>query len=269
MGGKRISVGDDFGTLEVIEQVYELRSSGKRKKMHICRCDCGNEIKVEGGNLSSGNTTRCNNCAIKTRASHRFKHGHSLLMINQGTVESKCYYTWQAMKQRCYNEKESRYARYGGRGISVCWEWIDSYESFLSDMGLPPTMEHQIDRVDNDGNYNKSNCRWVSRQENANNKSNNLIVTANGKSQTLMDWERETGIGRTTIKARLDRGYSPEIAVSTKERLRSRVYKTPFGEFNSLPEASKETGLAISTISGRFKSDSFPEWACINLIKKV
>lgn len=125
-------------------------------------------------------------------------------------AEWKVYY---GMLGRCYSPSHKSYARYGGRGITVCARWLESFENFVADMGnRPDGMTLERDRV-NDG-YSKDNCRWATPREQANNRTNNVLITAHGKSMTAPEWERETGIRRTTIEQRIRNGWNPDRAVS-------------------------------------------------------
>jgi hypothetical protein len=125
------------------------------------------------------------------------------------------YISWHAMMSRCFNPKWPNYADYGGRGVTVCAEWQD-YRRFLADMGRRPSSEHSIDRYPNrEGNYEPGNCRWATRSEQARNRVSNTVLTLAGVSLPLVAWAARTGIGRVTIKSRLDRGWSVEAALST------------------------------------------------------
>ena len=208
----KINCGDVFGRLTVTGSEYGIRVSGAKKKLWICSCECGAIISVETGNLNTGNTRQCYMCAIESRANYRRKHSFSV--AKAGTIESKMYYTWLAMKRRCNNKSDKRYSRYGGRGIGVCSRWDNDFCLFLSDFGLPPSMDHQIDRVDNNKGYDELNCRWATRKQQANNKSNNKIILAFGLSMTQQQWADKTGIKRETIAKRLDRGWTKERAVT-------------------------------------------------------
>lgn len=127
---------------------------------------------------------------------------------------SRTYRIWTGMRSRCLNPTNHSYARYGGRGVTVCERWT-SYEAFLADMGYAPE-GHSIERVDNAGGYEPSNCRWIPMAEQARNKRNNVWITANGITRLLEDWSRETGIAVTTIWMRINaRGWTPERAVLT------------------------------------------------------
>jgi hypothetical protein len=208
----RVSKGDIFGTLLVLGRKEALRASGTKKLLCTCLCDCGNTSDIEVGNLTSGNTKKCNKCAILSRANHRKKHSFSV--AEKGTIEYKMYNTWLAMKRRCNNKKTKDYPRYGGRGIKVCFEWDIDFNVFLNDIGLPPSMGHQIERVNNNKNYTKNNCVWATRKVQANNKRNNKVITAFGLSLNQQQWADNTGIKRETIAKRLDRGWDSERAVT-------------------------------------------------------
>lgn len=208
-----VSIGDKFGNLSVVSFFDAYRPSGKKKLMATCECECGALVNVEKYNLSNGNTTKCRNCAILSRANKKSTHGHSMSRKESDPIGYNCYTRWQAIKRRCYKEYDSHYKHYGARGIKMCDRWLESYESFLCDMGLPPTKDHQIDRIDNNGDYEPSNCRWVERKVNARNKRNNRMITANGETMTLVEWSEKTGLKRECIAARLKRGWSTEKAL--------------------------------------------------------
>lgn len=129
------------------------------------------------------------------------------------------YKSWQAMRTRCLNENSSQYHRYGGRGISICKEW-DDFTVFFRDMGERPTGT-TLDRIDSNKGYSPDNCRWSTMKIQENNKRNNVLLTFNGKTQTVAQWADETGIGYQTIRARMNMGWSTEEAL-TLPRVRVR-----------------------------------------------
>lgn len=263
MSKRSVHIGDKFGKLTVMRFYRELRSNGNGfRYMTECLCECGGIYSSETGNLKSEKGARnCKECAEK-RIPGKLTHGHSWGCSNATDVELKAYYTWQAMKRRCQKSYDPRYSYYGGRGIGVCDRWSDSYEAFLEDMGLPPNMECQIDRTDNDGNYEPGNCRWVSRSENARNKRNNRLITSRGKTQTLTEWASETGLKRETIARRLNSGSSPEEALSSNMRRpgRVRIVICPKGSFETISDCARALGMSISGVHHRINSDSYPEW---------
>jgi hypothetical protein len=114
------------------------------------------------------------------------------------------------MKKRCLDRDYRRFDRYGGRGITVCPEWIDSFESFLSDMGPRPSPDHSLDRRDNDGNYEPGNCRWATLKEQRRNTAANHLVTAFGETKTLAEWSESTGIERSKMAYRIKVGWPME-----------------------------------------------------------
>lgn len=122
------------------------------------------------------------------------------------------------MQNRCYNPDNVKYHVYGGRGIVVCDRWLDKkvgYQNFLLDMGRRPENCNSIDRIDNDGNYEPSNCRWASQREQMNNTRSNHVLTLNGVSLNIMQWSERVGISDRVLHSRLKRGWSVEKTLTT------------------------------------------------------
>lgn len=176
----------------------------------ICSCDCGNTTSVFRSSLvkQTGGTRSCgcfrNECVSKRNVTH----GNSFL--NAITPE---YRAWANMKDRCDNPNNKRYKHYGGRGISYCKRW-GRFEAFLKDMGERPSSRHSIDRINNDGNYCKKNCKWSTASEQNANRQCVSLISAYGKTMTAGDWAKLTGLNRSTIDRRIKRGIAPEVAVA-------------------------------------------------------
>jgi hypothetical protein len=159
-----------------------------------CQCSCGIKKKIRGSHLIARKILSCG-CYAKDAASQAKKtHGRS------GT---KIYKTWTEIIARCTNPNSTIYDHYGGRGITMCDRWRYSFENFLLDMGEIPFIGAEIDRIDNNGNYDPSNCRWVTRKQNVNNRSNTLHIEHNGITRTLMEWSEVIGIKYKTLHRRI------------------------------------------------------------------
>ena len=148
-----------------------------------------------------------------------YSHGLS------GTPE---YDAWGNMKKRCFNPNYQSYSNYGGRGINVCDRWKNSPENFLADMGLKPTPKHSLDRIDNDGDYQKDNCKWSTHVEQQNNRSSNRFITIEDVTLTITQWEKKMGYGENVILMRLKRGWSEYRAVMTPVRQRKKTFRKVF-----------------------------------------
>jgi len=158
--GKALDLtGDRFGRLTAVSYSH----SARKQRHWLCRCDCGGSHVAAAADLRSGNTRSCGCLQPEVVGRNNAKHGLSHLPE---------YAVWKAMKHRCCNPHSSDYKRYGGRGIKVCDRWLNSFEAFLKDMGERPFADAQIDREDNDGDYEPGNCRWVDRVTNINNRRN-------------------------------------------------------------------------------------------------
>lgn len=174
--------------------------NGYFKKATIvkCLCECGNIWK---GLLTSviNNKTKSCGCFSKEIACKNGKNN-----TKHNLVKSSEYKTWRAIKARCLNPKNPAFHNYGGRGITICDRWLNSFENFLEDMGRKPSKNHSIDRINNNGNYELSNCKWSSKKEQSNNQRINKIVTYNEKTQTLRQWSEELKIDYNTLFSRIN-----------------------------------------------------------------
>lgn len=189
-----------FGRLTV------LKDSGRRKDRKIvwtCACDCGKTVDVIGTSLRSGLTQSCG--CLKQEVIT--KHGES------GT---KLYSHWEGIIDRTTNSNNSRSHRYMERGITVCDEWREyqNFSKWAKENGY--SEELSLDRINNDGNYEPNNCRWVDMKTQGNNRSTNNNIEFDGKTQTLTQWAEELGINKSTLSKRIHRGWSVERALTTK-----------------------------------------------------
>lgn len=180
-----------FGRLKVTKMAGK---TGDHKINWHVRCDCGGVTIVPGSNLTQGATQSCG-CLQRERTSKaNFKHGDAQSVLNN---------KWFRMKRRCLNPKDKRYAAYGGRGITICEEWMDyvNFQQWAKDSGYEDGLS--IERINNDGNYEPSNCRWIPMIEQSKNTRKSHKVTFKGRTQILADWAREIGIGQSTLQIRL------------------------------------------------------------------
>ena len=191
--------GKKFGKLEVIG----VHDTGSRKTYYVCQCDCGNVKVVRADALISGATKSCG-CIKKEQDKINLSANHKHKM--SGT---RIYETWQDMKRRCYNKQNARYDRYGGRGITVCDEWLNNFQSFY-DWAISNGYSDDltIDRIDNDGNYEPSNCRWSTAKEQCNNRGSNINITIGNATKSLMRWCEIFNVDYKKVYARYKRnGY--------------------------------------------------------------
>ena len=138
---------------------------------------------------------------------------NEMAKTTHGMSRTPEYKAWQQMKIRCFNPNRKDYSHYGSRGIAVCDRWKNSFENFLADMGLKPTPKHSIDRIDNDGDYQKDNCKWSTRVEQQNNRSSNRLITIEDVTLTITQWEKKMGFSKNVIQDRLKSGWSERDAV--------------------------------------------------------
>lgn len=195
-----------FGRLTVIG------AAGRDKSgiaLWLCRCICGKQMTSQKGNLKNGRTKSCGCWKREFAAQRMRKHGTGVKQPR--AVE---YSTWSSMIARCENPNSPAYKNYGGRGITVCKRWRDSYANFFADMGKRPN-GLTIERIDNDKGYSPDNCKWATRAEQARNQRRTYkSLVSNGESLSLTDWASRTGLHSDCISSRLRRGWSVERALT-------------------------------------------------------
>jgi len=164
-----------------------------------CKCDCGNTGIFVGANLG----TRRKSCGCL------LKEVNSKIHRTHGESKSREFKTWVLMRQRCSNPNSFGFSDYGGRNIKVCKRWL-KFDNFLADMGRRPSPKHSIDRVDVNGDYEPSNCRWATKKEQGNNTRVNVLLALNGKTQTMTQWAEHLGFKVATLWRRLQLGWTIE-----------------------------------------------------------
>lgn len=207
--------GMRFGKLTVLE--YTNKRNLNRNILWRCLCDCGNEIYVATSCLNSGHTKSCgcekNNFVEMGKIGGKFGKHH--------LSRTRLYKCYNHMINRCHNSSNIQYKDYGGRGIKVCEEWKNDFISFYNwamDNGYNDTLT--IDRIDVNGNYEPSNCRWVNMQKQNNNRRNNHIIIYNGERKTLEEWSRilPINISSAELRYRIMNNWSIEKAFKTPVR---------------------------------------------------
>lgn len=205
---REIVPGMRFGRRVVSGIPFRHKNNGVVRRFVVSKCDCGTIEPVAVKNIIRRQSCGCLN--TETTAKRSLKH----VFARVGKVTPE-FRVWAGMLTRCSNPKVKAFERYGGRGIAVCDRWRNSFPTFLADMGPRPSPKHQIDRIDNDGNYCPKNCRWVMQDVQARNKSNARLISHAGKTLSLCEWAEETGITADAIYGRLKLGWSTEKALTT------------------------------------------------------
>lgn len=193
---------------------YKIISNAENKHGHVryvCECICGNIKIVNKSDLLRGHSKSCG-CLSANLSKSRF--------TTHGMRQHKIYKVWQNMKNRCSNTNVKDYPYYGARGITVCERWLNSFENFYEDMGDIPFKGAEIDRINNDGNYCKDNCHWITHSKNMRNTRANTILTYNGVSKIMSEWAEYLGVPCRLLAQRKYIGWSDsKIIESGKSRL--------------------------------------------------
>lgn len=218
-------IGQVFGKWTVLQ-----RHDARRV---LCRCNCGTEKPVRSDHLRNGFTKSCGCRDTPAKSS------------------SNEYQSWRAMVTRCTNPKAANYYRYGGRGIAICSRWLDSFENFLADMGRRPDLS-SLDRIDNYGGYEPTNCRWATAAQQANNRRDNRLITVDGVTRTLQQWSDATGLAGT-LGVRLNNGWDVSDALRTPAARYGRSLLFGY-ESMSMSKWADHIGIPLQTLSKRLRS---------------
>lgn len=200
----RCRIGQQYGRWTIVRWSHRAPGAGDH---WVCRCECGTEKTVRAANIVRGQSRSCGCYSREVRSVGHPRHGKS---------RTRVYKKWASMISRCKSPANPSYRHYGGRGICVCDRWL-SFENFWADMGEPGPGQ-SLDRIDVDGNYEPSNCRWASIRTQNNNKNTNRFLSCDGKTMTVAEWARHTGIRYGTLVERLRAEWPIDQALKTSVR---------------------------------------------------
>lgn len=240
--------GQKFGRLTVIGISRQVQKGNRVRYYWKCKCVCGNYHEARTDSLTSGMIQSCG-CLKKEQAIKNISSHHSHKQSG-----SRLYIIWQSMKKRCLNKNGPSYKRYGGRGITICDEWKDDFNSFFKwSMANGYNENLTIDRIDNNKGYYPDNCRWTTNKEQSRNRRSNIIVTYQGKKMTLIEASEKSGLPYSALHARYNRGVRGEelfIKLTVQGKKRQVLYHD---KIVTLKELSEMTGININTLKTRYR----------------
>lgn len=251
MSIKDVKIGDVYGNWTVLEILPPKIKYGH--KHLLCQCDCGNIKDVDIFNVTSGKSKSCGCLSIQA-----FKQRNTI----HGKTNTRLFYIWISMKDRCNNPNNHAYNNYGGRGITVCQEWLTDFMNFYNwaiSHGYDENLT--IDRINVNGNYEPSNCRWLNQKDQSNNRRTNLNFTYNNKTQTLMQWCEEYNLDYRMILARV---HNPKWENKSFEEIlftpnQKQILITYNDETHTISEWSKITNIRHNVIFDRWQKGYYEE----------
>lgn len=200
-----MAAGQRYDRLVAVEFVDRNQHRNARWRF---KCDCGGTAVILANSVRRGITKSCGCLLAETAAAK----GHASVV--HGMSDTQIYFVWHGMINRCCNPKDKHYRDYGGRGIKVCVRWRE-FANFYADVGARPSPAHQLDRIDNDGNYEPGNVRWGTPKEQSRNRRSNRTIIVDGQAMTLAEASEKAGLGYATVRLRLNKGWTVEQALST------------------------------------------------------
>lgn len=207
---ERNLVGLKFGRLLAIGPIERKKSStGGKRIIWLCECQCGNTAQVSDVCLRFNGTKSCG-CAVKDHALRNAKR-----LTKHGLYKSPEYETWKRMRRRCNDTTSPEYKNYGGRGIRVCDEWQNDFRAFFEAIGPRPTPLHTLDRKNNNRGYEPGNVRWATRREQGNNRRTTRLINIGGMEKSVSDWCRHFQVvSRDVAFGRMRTGWDPVSAMT-------------------------------------------------------
>lgn len=203
-----LHVGGQFGRLTVVGMARRLRSGAA---VFRCRCECGTEKPIKASHVIEGRTRSCGCVVTEMLEGRNTKHSLS---------KHKDYELWCGIVKRCENAKSTSYPNYGGRGITICARWRQSFAHFLADMGPRPSSQHSIDRLDVNGNYEPGNCRWATRAQQAQNTRRTKLDGELAEGVRLL---AATGLPKAAIARALSLHYSSVKQVAYRKQWKAET----------------------------------------------
>lgn len=243
---KHYSAGQIFAHLTYLGEAP--RHIKTKRRLSWFRCTCGKVVDLQPNLVERGHTKSCGCMA-------RFD------MINANTKHGRCgkkdrtYKAWCSMNERCFTPTHQKWKDYGGRGITVCQRWRESFENFLADMGDMPPGKSLYRYPNNDGNYEPGNCRWATWPEQQNNRRSTRFIEFDGRRLSVTQWANHLGISMVTLSGRLKKGWPLERALSPEKRaLRPKRFVEFNGERLSISEWSERIGISVQALGTRLDS---------------
>ncbi len=204
-------IGKKFFRLTILEIIRGTPVGVQAK----AKCECGKTIVCRARAILTDRSKSCGCLHREVTSATFFKHGHS---------GHRMYRIWRGIKCRCLNPKDYQFKNYGGRGITICKRWINSFENFWEDMIIGYRDDLEVDRKNINGNYTPENCRWATRKQQTNNSRQNHLLTFNGKTQPLTAWSEELGIPIGALRSRVRDQWPIEIALTAPINHRHYAY---------------------------------------------
>lgn len=247
---KQDFINKRFGRLTVVKERPDLKKENSSNRIVECLCDCGLFKIVFLCNLKQGLTKSCG--CLQKESSVGTNRTH-------GLTNTQEYNTWTKIKYRCYNKNGEYYSHYGGRGITVCDEWLNSFETFYRDMGPRPSDKYSIDRKNNDKGYSKDNCRWATQKEQQNNKSNNILYIYKNETKSLLDWCTTLDLNFSIIYQRIKKGMLFEVAILINSVFKNNLLTLENSD-KTLVEWCKDNNISFTLFKRRlYKGWTFKE----------
>lgn len=200
------------GRLTQVGVSFQVAAKGGRKRHAVFQCSCGKRKVFDFWSVAKGSTASCGCLTVEALKQNKHNEGR---VPKHGMTHTKAYKCWGAMIQRCTNPRNAHFGNYGGRGITVCSEWVQSFIEFFRHIGEPPSADMTIDRIDNDRGYCPGNVRWVTRKQNQRNRRVTAFVQYDGKQMSVAEFAETLNMKDSVVRRRLQAGWTIDRIVNT------------------------------------------------------